>query len=324
LLERNVTEPTVYLNGTFLPASTAHIAIYDVGFVQGATVTEQTRTFHHLVYGQADHLDRFFRALLYTGIDIGLSHADLLQIGERLIEHNAALLDSGDELGLIYFATPGEYRTYAPGQARSTPTVCAHTFVLPFELWAEKLKTGTQLITPSIRHVPPQCVDSTIKCRSRVHFYLAEREAKLADPEASALLLDLDGFIAETNAANFFMVVNRTLVSPMTRNTLPGISRMTVIELAGELGVSFVERDTRLEEAMDADEAFLSSTPFCLMPIRRINERTIADGKPGPMYRRLLDAWSRRVGLDIEKQIIDGGARRLAARGPHATGETTS
>jgi branched-subunit amino acid aminotransferase/4-amino-4-deoxychorismate lyase len=248
----------------------------------------------------------------------------LAQIGEKLIEHNSAPLDPGDELGLIYFATPGEYRNYAPGPARTTPTVCVHTIVLPFELWAAKMQNGTHLVTPSIRHVPPQCVDPNIKCRSRMHFYLAEREAKLADPDASALLLDLEGHIAETNAANFLMCTGDTLYSPTTRNTLPGISRMTVIELAADLGILFIERDIQVSEALSADEAFLSSTPFCLMPVTRINGRAIADGKPGQVYRRLLSAWSRRVGLDIEKQIIDGAARRLAAKGPNATGKTTA
>jgi branched-subunit amino acid aminotransferase/4-amino-4-deoxychorismate lyase len=319
-----VAEPLVYLNGNFLPASQAHIAIYDAGFVQGATVTEQTRTFHRRPYRPENHLNRFFRALHYTGIDIGLSHEDLSQIGEKLIEHNAALLDPGDELGLIYFATPGEYRTYSPRPARTTPTVCVHTFVLPFELWAAKMQNGTHLVTPSIRHVPPQCVDPNIKCRSRMQFYLAEREAKLADPDASALLLDLEAHIAETNAANFLMCAGGTLFSPTTRNTLPGISRATVIELAADLGIPFVGRDISVFDALEAAEAFLSSTPFCLMPVTRINDRPIADGKPGPVYRRLLSAWSRRVGLDIEKQVIDGAARRSAAKGPNATGKTTA
>jgi branched-chain amino acid aminotransferase len=94
---------------------------------------------------------------------------------------------------------------------------------------------------------------------------------------------------------------------------------MTAIELAAELGIAFVERDIRAFEAINADEALLSSTPYCLMPVTRINGRTIADGRPGPIYRRLLGAWSRRVGLDIERQIIEGAARGLAARESNAT-----
>jgi branched-subunit amino acid aminotransferase/4-amino-4-deoxychorismate lyase len=314
-----VSEPLVYLNSEFLPASQARLPIYDAGFVLGATVTEQTRTFDRRPYRLDDHLDRFFRALHFTSIDIGCSRSELVQFAHTLIENNAALIDPGDELGLIYFATPGEYRTYAPGPVRSAPTFCVHTFVLPYELWAAKLQCGAHLITPSIRHVPPQCIDPKMKYRSRMHFYLAEKEAQLVDTDASALLLDLDGNITETNAANFLMVACGTLMSPTTRNTLPGISRLTVIELAVELGIPFVEREIQVFDAVNANEVLLSSTPYCLMPVTRINGRTIANGQPGPIYRRLLDAWSRRVGLDIERQILDGAARRIAARESHAT-----
>ena len=314
-----MSEPLVYLNGQFVPSPQARIPIYDAGFVLGATVTEQTRTFHHRLFRLDDHLDRFVHALHVTDIDIGRSRSELVQVANTLIEHNASLLNTGDELGLIYFATPGEYRTYAPGPVRSTPTFCVHTFELPFEFWAAKLQGGTHLITPSVRHVPPQCVDPRIKCRSRMHFYLAEKEAQLTDSDANALLLDLEGYIAETNAANFLMVTGGRLISPTTRNTLPGISRMTVIELAAELGLLLAERDIPPIDVISADEAFLSSTPYCLMPVTRINGRAIGDGRPGPLYRRLLDAWSRRVGLEIERQIIEGAARRLAARESHAT-----
>src|SRR5262249_33306397 len=150
-----------------------------------------------------------------------------------------------------------------------------------YELWASKMQNGVNLVTPSIRHVPPQCVDPKMKCRSRMHYYLAEKEARLADPDAAALLLDLDGNIAETNAANFLMVTGGAIHSPTTRNTLPGISRAVVMGLAAKLGIAFIERDIQLFEAVNAEEAFLSSTPFCLMPVTRINGIPIGEGKPG-------------------------------------------
>src|SRR5260370_264427 len=83
-----VTEPLVYLNGQFLPASQAQLAIYDAGLVLGATVTEQTRTFHKQLFRLDAHLDRLFRALYLTRMDIGLSRAELIGIGDKLITHN--------------------------------------------------------------------------------------------------------------------------------------------------------------------------------------------------------------------------------------------
>jgi branched-subunit amino acid aminotransferase/4-amino-4-deoxychorismate lyase len=312
-----MSEPLVYLNGQMVPASQAHLAIYDAGIVLGATVTEQTRTYHKRLWRLDDHLDRLFRALRYTRMDIGLTKEQLADISRQLTEHNARLLDDFEELGLIHFVTAGEHAAYAGAvgrPARTMPTVCVHTFPLPFERWAKQMRTGAHLVTPSIRHVPPQCYDPKMKYRSRMHFYLADQEARLVDAEASALLLDLAGNITETSAANFLIVERSVLVSPTTVNTLPGISRATVIELAGKLGVSFVERDIQLYSVMNADEAFLTSTPYGLMPVTKINGVSIGDGTPGPMVRRLLAAWSKQVGLDIEKQIQEGSALRMAKK----------
>lgn len=301
-----MTEPLVYLNDRLVPASQAHLAVYDAGVVMGATVTEMTRTFHQRPYRLEDHLVRLLGSLRYVRLEIGLDLARLAAISQQLVEHNAALLPEGGELGLIHFVTAGEYPTYAgmAGQPpRTGPTVCIHTFPLPFEMWAEKMRSGAHLVTPSIRHVPPQCYDPKIKYRSRMHFYLADHEARLVDPQASALLLDLDGNVTETSGANFMIVENGTIVSPTLRNTLPGISRSTVIDLAARLGIPFIERDIQVYNVINAQEALLTSTPYCLMPVTRINGAPIGDGRPGPIFRRLLTAWSRDVGLDIEQQI---------------------
>jgi branched-subunit amino acid aminotransferase/4-amino-4-deoxychorismate lyase len=313
-----MTEPLVYLNGRMVPASQAHLAIYDAGIVLGATVTEMTRTFHHRPWRLGDHLDRLFRSLRYTRMDVGLTKEQLAGISNELVEHNARLLEESGELGLIHFVTAGEYPTYAGSAgrpARTSPTVCAHTFPMPWELWAKKMQTGAHLVTPSIRHVPPQCYDPKMKYRSRMHYYLADHEARLVDPEASALLLDLAGNVTETSGANFLIVERGTIVSPTIANTLPGISRAMVIELAGKLNTPFVERDIQVHSVMNADEAFMASTPYCLMPVTRINGVPIGDGRPGPMVRRLLAAWSAEVGLDIEKQIQEGAKRRMKDEG---------
>src|SRR2546429_9604409 len=98
------------------------------------------------------------------------------------------------------------------------------------------MRDGAHLVTPSVRHVPPQCYDPKMKYRSRMHYYLADQEARLVDPDALALLLDLDGNITETSGANFQIVEDGRIISPTTRNTLPGVSRAMVIELAGNLG----------------------------------------------------------------------------------------
>lgn len=311
-------EPLVFLTGKLVPASQAHLAIFDAGIVLGATVTEMTRTFRQEPYRLDDHLDRLFRSLKYTRMEIGMTKAELASVSRELIAHNAQLVDPEDELGLIHFVTAGEFPVYAGSAGRSarlTPTVCAHTFPMPFELWASKLDTGSHLVTPSIRHVPPQCYDPKMKYRSRMHYYLADKEAQLVDPDASALLLDLAGNVTETGGANFLIVERGTIVSPTLTNTLPGISRATVIELAKKLGIPFVEKDIQVHSVMNADEAFTATTPYCIMPVTKINGVPIGDGKPGPIWRKLMAAWSDLVGVDIEAQMRSAAKRRTAVAG---------
>lgn len=310
-----MSEANVYLNGRMVPASQAHLAIFDAGIVLGATVTEMTRTFRHKPFRLEEHIDRLLRSLKYTRMDTGLSRSDFLQLSHDLLEHNSKLVDPEDELGLVHFVTAGEFPVYAGSAgrgARLTPTVCAHTFPLPFEYWSHKFEVGAHLVTPSTRHVPPQCYDPKMKYRSRMHYYLADKEAQLVDPDAAALLLDLNGNVTETGGSNFLIVERGAIVSPTLTNTLPGLSRATVMELAEELGIPFVVKDFQVHSVMNAEEAFTSSTPYCLLPVTKINGVLIGDGKPGPIFKKLMQAWSARVGLDIERQMHAGAARRQA------------
>ena len=183
------------------------------------------------------------------------------------------------------------------------PTVCIHTFPLPLNLWAKGFETGIHAVTPSNRHVPPQCIDPKMKYRSRLHYWLAEQEAKAVDPEAATLLLDLDGNVTEFSGGNILIVQDGAIISPTCRNILPGISRQTVIQLAAEMDIPFFEKDIQVYDVCNAAEAFETTTPFCLIPVTKINNILIGNGKPGPICFSLLDKWSKKVGVDIAGQI---------------------
>ena len=302
-----MNEPLVYLSGKLIPESQAGLKVYDAGIVLGATTTEMTRTFGKELFRIEDHVDRLFRSLKYMDLDIGLSRQDVIELSVEVTTKNAALIAEDAELGLIHFVTPGEFSAYAgsaAGQQSMKPTVCMHTFPMPFQLWAEYFRTGIHVITPSTRHVPPQCVDPKMKNRSRMHWYLADRETHLSDPKAITLLLDLEGNITETSGANFLIVRDGKVYSPTLRNILPGVSRRQVIEICTEEGIEFLEQDLQIHDVANADEAFLSTTPYCMAPCTRINGIQIGNGTPGPIYHRLIGAWSKKVGLDVVKQVL--------------------
>jgi len=302
----NEREPLVYIYGEMVPASEAHIAIYDLAVVLGATVTDMTRTIGHQPFRLDDHIARFYRSAKYARIPPTASPEETKARTLELVEHNTSLIQPEQDLGIIFFMSPGVSPAYAgPGFTGKTgSTFCTHTFPLPFQSWVELFEKGAHVVTPPTRHLPPQCLDQKIKNRSRLHWWIADQEAKLVDPKAITLLLDLDGNVTECSGSNFFIVKDETMIFPSPRNILRGISQVTAMELGAELGIPVVERDIQSYDVIHADEAFLSSTPYCLAPVTQFNGLEVGSGKPGPMFRRLMEAWSQRVGKDLIEQVM--------------------
>jgi branched-subunit amino acid aminotransferase/4-amino-4-deoxychorismate lyase len=234
----------------------------------------------------------------------------------ELLEHNGRLIPPHHDLGVSMFVTAGTALIYTGFEGMATqrkPTVCVHTFPLPFELWAEKYAAGQHVVTPSIRHLPPESLDPKIKARSRMHWYLADEQARLVDPKAIALLLDRQDNVAETATANFFIVRSGQIITPTGRNTLQGISQQVVAEAAEQLDIRFEQRDFQAYDVVNADEAFTSSTPYAILPVTRINHKPIGDGRVGPVYSELLKVWNQIAGLNIAEQMHTGAAERKAA-----------
>jgi branched-chain amino acid aminotransferase len=308
-------EPLAYLNGRISPVSQTLLPVWDLGVVMGASVTEMARTFRHECFRLREHVDRMFRSLKHVGFEIDLNREALCDLVYELLEHNARLIPAHHDLGVSMFVTGGTSLVYSGYWGMAThkkPTVCVHTFPLPFELWAEKYTAGQHVVTPSIRHLPPECLDPKIKARSRMHWYLADEQARLVDPKAIALLLDRQDNVTETSTANFFIVRSGTIVTATGRNTLHGISQEVVKELAEQLDIRFEQTDFQTYDVINAEEAFTSSTPYAILPVTRINQRPIGDGKVGPVYSELLKLWTQVVGLDIVEQMQSGAIERKA------------
>ena len=301
-------EPIVYLGGGFSPASQAKVNIYDFGIVLGATVTDQLRTFRHEPFRLEEHVERFFESAKYARLTVPIGPGETMARTRELIRHNAALLPAGADLGIVYFLTPGENLGYAGNAADfkpGEPTFCIHSFPLPFAAFQRFFIEGAHVVTPSTRHVPPQCLDQKIKHRSRLHWWIAEKEAQLVDPDAVPLLLDLDGNLTECSGANLLLVKKGMVYSPTSANMLRGASREVVSEICAELGIGFESRDLQVHDAINADEIFLVTTPYCMAPVTRFNGLPVRDGEVGgAIFERILAAWSEKVGLDIRGQVL--------------------
>ncbi|GIW92350.1 MAG: hypothetical protein KatS3mg110_0391 [Pirellulaceae bacterium] len=296
-------------NGEWIPAEELTVSPLDAGFVLGATVAEQLRTFRGQLFRLEDHLRRLARSLQIAGIVPVVPLEKLREVCVELVERNRRGMHPGDDLGLTIFVTPGPYSTYVP--EGGPPLMAMHTYPLPFRNWAHLYRSGQSVWISSIRQVPASCWPPELKCRSRMHYYLADREARSQQPGARAVLLDQDGFVSEASTANVVLSVSgEGLVSPPREAILPGISIQVLRELAEALGIPFHFRPVRPEELQQADEAFLTSTSPCLVPVTFCNGKPVGRGEPGAVFEKLITEWGSLVGVDIRRQAEEFAYRR--------------
>ncbi len=168
--------------------------------------------------------------------------------------------------------------------------------------------SGINAVIPSQRAIPASLMDPKIKNRSRLFYQMANIEvSQMKGDNNWALLLDPDGFITEGTGDNFFIVKNGEILTPEGRNILRGISREYIFTIADELNIPCKETNIEPYDVYEADEAFMTATPFCLLPTVSLNGIRIGSGRMGEISKKLLKQWSYNVGLDIESQIKEYG-----------------
>ncbi len=153
---------------------------------------------------------------------------------------------------------------------------------------------GISLITASTRRNPPQCLDSKIHHNNLLNNILAKIEANVAGAD-DAVMLDVHGFLAETNATNIFLVMNEALVTPTTDSCVEGITRATVLECAQEAGMHIEERNISPSEMYAADEMFTTGTMGELAFVKLVDGRTIGSGQKGTVTQRLQEIYSTKT-----------------------------
>ncbi|MDA1347317.1 MAG: aminotransferase class IV [Chloroflexi bacterium] len=293
-------ERVAYFNGDIVPESQARVSIRDAGFLLGDAVFDTTRTFGGRIFKLDEHLDRLFNSLKYMRIDPGMSKEQMAGLTMEVLEANLPLIDESDDYWVSQRVTRGERSSPDP-----KPTVLVECLPLPFAQRAKYYVDGLPIMVPSIRRTPPDSVSPRAKLHHYINFVLAELEVKAQAPDSWAVLLDVNGNICEGNGANIFIVKDGVLFTPREQYVLAGISRQTTIELAQELGIELRETDIDLFDAYTADEAFVTSTSFCICPVSSVNGATIGNGAvPGPVTDRLQKAYSGLVGVDIVGQYL--------------------
>jgi branched-chain amino acid aminotransferase len=318
----NEKSRVVWFNGELVPERDARISIYDSALMFGDMVFEMTRSFKKVQFRLREHLDRLYASIKYMRIPLQMSIEEMEGHIQETIEANDPLFSDDDEHRLMIDVSRGVLSIYQGiVGAHTGPNIIIADFPLRWTVagMGKLFDTGINAVITSQRAIPAQLLEPKVKNRSRIHYLMANIEASNYEGDNNwALLLDPDGFIAEGTGDNFFIVKNNTIITPEPRNILRGISRAYIFKLAEKLGLPWLEKNIEQYDVMTADEAFMTGTPFCILPVSSLNSVHIGNESMGKVTRQLLDKWSSEVGVDIIGQIKkwDSERGKQEVRGP--------
>jgi len=292
-------EYLIWINGKYVPRNEASIPMTDRGFRLGDVVFDTSRTFNGKVFRLREHLVRLYRSLQYTRINPGVTLDEMESLTLEVVERNESVRSAGDDYMITQIVTRGE-------GGRVTRDMNANVSIwidpIDFLRYSPEFQNGAHVVIPKTRSYSAEQIDPKVKHYSRLNFVMADLEATDVDPDAHPVLLDTDGNISENVGGNFFIVSNGVLKTATDKSILQGISRLTLLELAEQLGIPTSEEDIQPYDLYNADEAFLCSTPYCLLPVGKADNRQVGNEVPGPITKQLLAAWSEKVGVDIVDQ----------------------
>jgi branched-chain amino acid aminotransferase len=298
-------ERIAYFNGRFVPEREVLVPFRDRGFKYGDAVFDTTRTFGHRPFKVAEHVERLYRSLRYLRIDAGVTPPQMIEITEDVLRRNLPLLEPDDDYWVTQRVSRGLDPAHRETWNQHGATVIVECVPLPLRERAPLYRDGISVVTPSVRRTPPQSLSPRVKTHNYLNMIAGDLEVRAQNPGAWAILLDTAGNLAEGLGSNIFLVSQGTLLTPREQTVLSGISRETVIDLAREAGIPVVEKDLDLYDAYNAEEAFLTSTSLCVCPIATVNGAPIgAASVPGPMTRRLTEAYSRFIDFDFVAQYL--------------------
>lgn len=298
----------VYFNGKLVPETEAKISIYDSALMFGDMVFEMTRSFNKKQFKLREHIDRLYAGVKVLRIPLQMTPEEMEQACYETIEANDHLFAEDDEHRLMIDVSRGLLGIYQGIEGlHKGPNVIIADFPLRWTVasMGPLFDTGINAVITSQRAIPASLLDPKIKNRSRIHYLMANIEASQIDGDNNwALLLDPDGFVAEGTGDNFFIVKDGTVITPEGRNILRGVSRAYIMEeLCPQLGITVVEKNIEAYDVYTADEAFMTGTPFCMLPVTALNGNLIGSGKVGETFNKIIKRWGDNTGVGIVEQI---------------------
>ena len=274
----------VYVKDRLLPRAEARVSVFDSVVQGGDAVWEGIRVYDGRIFQLEAHLDRLADSARAMGFAQIPTKEEITEALFETLKANGMRDDTHVRLTL----TRGEKTTSGMDPRLNT---FGPTLIVLAE-WKKPVYAtgGIKLITSTVRRNTPQCLDSKIHHNNLINNILAKIQANLAGVD-DAIMLDVHGFVSETNATNMFIVKRGQVLTPHADSCLPGITRAKVLELARAAKLAAIERNISLAEVHSADEVFTTGTMGELSPVLEVDGRVIGEGTAGPITCRLRDIY---------------------------------
>ncbi|MBA7500603.1 Branched-chain-amino-acid aminotransferase [subsurface metagenome] len=281
MINKSDEDTIVYVNGNFVKKSLACISVYDSGFMHGDGVYEGIRVYQGKVFMLEEHIKRLFESAKTINIDIGISREEMKRIVLETIRVNKIK----DDIHIRLMVTRG--KKIVSGMNPKYNIGGASIVVLYDYKPPIYNKSGVKLITSTLRRATPYFLDPKIHSMNQLNQIMASIEANRQGAN-EAIMLDINGFVAETNGTTIFMVMDGIFLTPTIDYILVGITRKYLIELAKEKGYKVIERNISISEFYNADEVFICGTVGEVVPVSEIDGKKIGERVPGKYTKWLM------------------------------------
>lgn len=290
-----------YTNGTYVEADQAVVSVFDPGFMRGEAIFDVWRTYGGSLARKvfSKHLARLAQGMRYLRLDHVALMAEIDQATTKLLELNAAHVQSVGDVRFWCAVSPGSHST---GQGRATVVITVSEIDFSGFFPTNLYETGAHLTPSIVVQNPWGAVDPRIKTTSRLSLYHAELKRREV-PGTWAMLYDADGYITEAGGASLALIKDGDIVHAPREKILGGISLSTFCELGTDLGARVREQNLTIYDFIDADEVWVMSSSIAAVPVSTVDGIKLE--RRGSLGQAILQKWIEYVDFDFRTQAIE-------------------
>jgi branched-chain amino acid aminotransferase len=276
----------VYMNGDFVPAKEARISVFDHGFLYGDGVFEGIRVYEDNIFRLRQHVQRLYDSAQCILLSVPLAPADMTAAIVETVQRRGL---SNQYVRVVVSRGAGDLGLDPRHCPQPSVVIIADTIALyPAHVYAQ----GLELVTVATRRTPAWALDPRIKSLNYLNNILAKLEAQQAGA-IEAVMLNAEGYVAECTADNIFAVRHERILTPsLAAGALAGVTRDSVLDIAGDLGLSIAEGLLTRYDFYTAEECFMTGTGAEIVPVVRLDGRRIGNGTPGPVTAQIREQFA--------------------------------